>query len=89
MCSDGHLTQTVNGAVRLRCGRSVLGLAVTVERGVVTLAGQVRGFYSKQVLLSAARSVRGVVQVIDRVEVLPLDQEADEHSSELEPCGMT
>ena len=85
-----RLAQSVAGAVHARCGRSVAGLAVTVEHGVATLHGRVRSYYQKQVMLAAARSVPGVVVVIDGVEVTPLDEhQGSDRLSEPEMYGTT
>ena len=71
--ADERLVQTVAAAVRSRCGRSVSELRVAAHQGVTTLEGRVRGYYQKQVMLKAAQGVPGVAQVIDHVEVLPLE----------------
>jgi len=71
--ADQRLVQAVTAAVRSRCGRSVAELKVAISQGVTTLEGRVRGFYQKQVMLKAALAVPGVAEVIDRVEVLPLE----------------
>jgi osmotically-inducible protein OsmY len=73
--ADQRLAVAVAAAIRTRCGRSVAGLAVVARQGVATLHGRVRGFYQKQVVLTAALAVPGVEQVIDHVEVLPLEPE--------------
>lgn len=71
--ADQRLDQAVTAAVRSRCGRSAAEVKVGTCQGVATLEGRVRGFYQKQVMLKAALAVPGVAQVIDRVEVLPLE----------------
>ena len=71
--ADQRLVHAVSAAVRSRCGRSVSELRVAAHQGVTTLEGRVRGYYQKQVMLKAAQAVPGVAQVIDQVEVLPLE----------------
>jgi osmotically-inducible protein OsmY len=71
--ADERLAQAVAAAVRSRCGRSLANFAVATHEGVATLRGVVRGYYQKQVMLKAAQAVPGVAQVIDHVEVLPLE----------------
>jgi len=71
--TDERLAQAVAAAVRSRCGRSLANFAVVTHQGVATLHGLVRGYYQKQVMLKAAQAVPGVAQVIDHVEVLPLE----------------
>ena len=71
--ADQRLIHAVTAAVRSRCGRSVSDLRVAASQGVTTLEGRVRGYYQKQMMLKAAQAVPGVAQVIDHVEVLPLE----------------
>jgi len=73
--ADQRLAQAVSVSIRRRCGRWLTGLAAVARQGVVTLHGRVRGYYQKQVMLNAALGVPGVEQVIDHVEVLPLEPE--------------
>jgi osmotically-inducible protein OsmY len=48
-------------------------LRIEAHRGVITLAGQVPSFHQRQLIYSFARRVAGVVQVIDQLEVLPVE----------------
>jgi osmotically-inducible protein OsmY len=73
--ADQRLALAVSVSVRTRCGRSLTDLAAVARQGVVTLHGQVRSYYQKQVMLTAALGVPGVEQLIDHVEVLPVDPE--------------
>lgn len=45
-------------------------LEVKANNGIVTLRGQVRSFYEKQLSHHCCRRVAGVVQLIDAVEVV-------------------
>jgi osmotically-inducible protein OsmY len=48
-------------------------LSIEAHRGVITLAGQVPSFHQRQLIYSFARRVAGVVQVIDQLEVSPVE----------------
>lgn len=48
---------------------SLRHVAVEVDNGVVTVRGQVRSFYEKQLLSHCCRRVAGVVGLVDDVEV--------------------
>ena len=71
--ADDRLANLVLSAVRARCGRAVANFSPTARQGVVTLQGLVRSFYQKQVMLNAVLGVPGVEQVLDQVEVVPLE----------------
>jgi osmotically-inducible protein OsmY len=71
--ADDRLANLVLSAVRARCGRSVANFSPTARQGVVTLHGLVRSFYQKQVMLNAVLAVPGVEQILDQVEVVPLE----------------
>jgi osmotically-inducible protein OsmY len=71
--ADDRLVQHVLVAVRARCGRAVANFAPSAREGVVTLHGLVRSFYQKQVMLNAVLTVPGVEQILDQVEVVPLE----------------
>jgi osmotically-inducible protein OsmY len=71
--ADDRLAQLVLSAVRARCGRKVANFSPTARQGVVTLHGLVRSFYQKQVMLTAVLAVPGVEQILDQVEVVPLE----------------
>jgi osmotically-inducible protein OsmY len=43
---------------------------VRADRGTVTLRGEVRSFYHKQLCLNCCRRVAGVVQLVDEVDVV-------------------
>ena len=45
------------------------GVAVEVKDGLVTLRGNVRSFYEKQLCLNCARHVAGVIRLVDRIQV--------------------
>jgi osmotically-inducible protein OsmY len=54
-------------------GRHVPGLrhlAVNADNGIVTLRGQVRSFYEKQLCQHCCQRVAGVVRLVDAVAVM-------------------
>jgi osmotically-inducible protein OsmY len=66
---DLSLERTIREEIRRRCERCVRGMAIWVDDGVVTLRGQTRSFYEKQLVLNAAQQVSGVREIADEVMV--------------------
>ena len=66
---DVLLERAVREAIRRRCDRSVRGLAVWVDERVVTLRGQTRSFYEKQLVLHATQQVGGLDGIVDEIAV--------------------
>ena len=66
---DLRLEWATRSALRGRCERAVHGLAVRVDEGIVTLQGQTRSFYEKQLVLHAVQQVRGLAGIVDEVSV--------------------
>jgi osmotically-inducible protein OsmY len=82
---DQRLAVDLAGLVRARCGRALLSFAASFRHGTVTLHGQVRGYYQKQVMLTTVLAMPSVKEVIDHIEVLPLEPAIRRHGcSELE-----
>lgn len=48
-------------------------LRIEADRGVITLSGQVPSFHQRQLIHAFTRRVAGVVQVIDELEVQPVE----------------
>jgi BON domain-containing protein len=46
-------------------------LSISVQRGVATLRGSASTFHHRQLLVSAAQRVAGVVQIVDELEAIP------------------
>jgi osmotically-inducible protein OsmY len=69
LSNDLLLERAVREAIRRRCERCARGLAVWVEDGVVTLRGQTRSFYEKQLVLNALQRVSGLAGIVDEVSV--------------------
>ena len=51
-------------------------IAVEAENGTVTLRGQVRSFYEKQLCHQSCRRVAGVIRLIDAVDVASFPPQA-------------
>ena len=71
--SDLDLERTARFALRGRHERTVLGLDVTASGGVITLRGQMRSYYERQMLLhavgKAVRCAEGLVGIVDDLTV--------------------
>jgi len=67
--SDERMAQTVVSAIRRAGVRALPGLAIVANDGCITLQGQARSFYEKQLVLHAARHVPGVCEVVDEIDV--------------------
>lgn len=49
--------------------RSLRGVSVEADRGTVVLRGEVNSFYEKQLCISCAKRVAGVLELIDEIQV--------------------
>ena len=49
--------------------RRLRRVGVEAKDGLVTLRGNVRSFYEKQLCLNCTRHVAGVIRLVDRIEV--------------------
>jgi hypothetical protein len=67
--ADRDLERRVTAFLADRNLPALRRLAVRSHRGVVTLRGQVKSFYEKQLGGQSARRVAGVVDVIDAIQV--------------------
>lgn len=68
--ADERLAQMVALAIRQRGPRAAAGVTVLAHQSVVTLRGEARSFYERQLLLHAAQRVPGVRQIVDEIEVV-------------------
>ena len=66
---DLLLERSVREAIHRRCDRCVRGLAIWVDDGIVTLRGQTRSFYEKQLVLHALKQVGGLAGIVDEMSV--------------------
>ena len=67
--ADRDLERRVTAFLADRNLPALRRLGVRSHRGVVTLRGQVRSFYEKQLGGQSARRVAGVIDVIDAIQV--------------------
>ena len=69
--ADERLAQMVFLAIRQRGPRCASRLTVLAHQSVVTLRGETRSFYERQLLLHTVQRVPGVRQIVDEIEVVP------------------
>jgi osmotically-inducible protein OsmY len=79
--ADRDLQQRVALFIQQRQLSKGARLTVLARRGVLTLAGVVPTFHHRQLLLSLARRVAGVVQVQDELDVETYDDQESEPNS--------
>ena len=68
--ADRDLEQPIVGYLARRHVPSLRQLAVEAKNGIVTIRGQVRSFYEKQLSSHCCRRVAGVVQIVDEIDVV-------------------
>ena len=68
--ADRDLEQRIVGYLARRHVPSLRQLAVEARNGIVTIRGQVRSFYEKQLSSHCCRRVAGVVQLVDEIDVV-------------------
>ena len=66
---DLQLKQRVIEALRASGYRAMRNIDVTVAKGMVILRGRVPSYYLKQIAQTAARSVRGVYELCNELDV--------------------
>jgi osmotically-inducible protein OsmY len=71
MSQDRHIQQAVSDELGWEPSVDAAHIGVTVHGGVVTLSGHVPSFAEKRAAESAARRVKGVRAVADKIEVRP------------------
>ncbi len=69
--SDGDLRRRVANYLASRHVLSLRFLTIEASNGVITLRGRVRSFHERQVGVSSAQRVAGVLRVLDAIEVAP------------------
>jgi osmotically-inducible protein OsmY len=68
--ADRDLEQRVVGYLARRHVPSLRQLAIEARNGIVTVRGQVRSFYEKQLSSHCCRRVAGVVELVDEIHVV-------------------
>ncbi|MFO0816770.1 MAG: BON domain-containing protein [Pirellulales bacterium] len=66
---DGELERRLISFLTERQIPSLRRVSVAVKNGIVTLSGQVRSFYERQLCLACCQRVAGVRQLVDQIEV--------------------
>jgi hypothetical protein len=74
--ADRDLESRIESYLAMRHVPGLRQLEVLANNGIVTLRGQVRSFYEKQLSHHCCRRVAGVVQLIDAVDVVHTPQRA-------------
>ena len=72
-CTEIHDRDLERRVANYLVSRQVAALRdidIHADRGTVTLRGEVRSFYHKQLCLNCCRRVAGVVQLVDEVDVV-------------------
>jgi hypothetical protein len=81
--TDEQIRADVHELLMKEDGERTTGLSVSIEAGVATLRGRVRGASERQRLLARVREVPAVKDVVDQLEVAsaPLTQQATDVAS--------
>jgi osmotically-inducible protein OsmY len=66
---DEDLRARVSNFLVQRNMSSLRRIGVEAKDGLVTLRGNVRSFYEKQLCLNCAKHVAGVVRLVDNIDV--------------------
>jgi osmotically-inducible protein OsmY len=68
---DGVLTQKVSQSLSNRGMRAPCQVAVTTQKGTVTLTGKIQYEHQRQLALQTARTMEGVTRIVDQLKVIP------------------
>jgi osmotically-inducible protein OsmY len=77
--ADRELLQQVKSSLHHRGYWAIGTLEIQIERGTAVLQGRVPTFYMRQIAVECVKSVTGVTQIIDRIDVVYLTDD----------CGVT
>ena len=69
-----HIVSTVESRFHASSHKALRGISCKVDQGILVLEGQVRTFFHKQLAQELVSNIKGVVQVINRIEVIDSDQ---------------
>lgn len=75
--ADRELQARIVGYLLARNAPAIGQVEVEANNGTVTLRGQVRTFYQRQLCVHCCLRVAGVVQLIDQIHVMDEADEAD------------
>jgi osmotically-inducible protein OsmY len=68
---DGVLTQKVSQSLTNRGVRAPCQIAVTTQKGTVTLSGKIQYEHQRQLAIQTARAMDGVSRIVDQLKVIP------------------
>ena len=71
---DSGITTAVEGGLKLDKGVFPNDVDVSTSQGIVTLSGSVDNLLAKERAVMAAKSIRGVLEVIDQITVTPVSR---------------
>ena len=72
--TDSGITTAVEGGLKLDKGVFPNDVDVSTSQGIVTLSGSVNNLLAKERAVMAAKSIRGVREVIDQITVTPVSR---------------
>ena len=72
--TDRGITTAVEGGLKLDKGVFPNDVDVSTSQGIVTLSGSVNNLLAKERAVMAAKSIRGVREVIDKITVTPVSR---------------
>ena len=72
--TDSGITTAVEGGLKLDKGVFPNDVDVSTSQGIVTLSGSVNNLLAKERAVMAAKSIRGVREVIDKITVTPVSR---------------
>jgi len=72
--TDSGITTAVEGGLKLDKGVFPNDVDVSTSQGIVTLSGSVNNLLAKERAVMAAKSIRGVREVIDKIAVTPVSR---------------
>lgn len=67
--SNAAVRQRVSSFLRSRHFPAFRNFKIEVDRGAVTLTGEVHSYYEKQIAMKSCKNVAGVVSLIDEIVV--------------------
>jgi osmotically-inducible protein OsmY len=72
--TDSGITAAVEGGLKLDKGVFPNDVDVSTSHGIVTLSGTVNNLLAKERAVMAAKSIRGVLEVVDKIVVTPVSR---------------
>jgi osmotically-inducible protein OsmY len=82
--TDSGITAAVEGGLKLDKGVFPNDVEVSTSEGIVTLSGSVNNLLAKERAVMAAKSIRGVLGVIDQIAVTPVSRSDEDIRKDLQ-----